>query len=449
MKKKIILACLTITLFSLWGCEKYLNEKPDQRLSAVETIADMQALLDNYSDLNYGDPAMGEICGDNFFLSDETLNQRGEYDRNLYVRAGENVFPPVSNAWASGYKQVNIANTVLQALSDKQEVIADKAKLANIKAQALFFRAKSFLNMLGIWALPYDASSADGLPGIPLRLDPDLNKPSTRATLSNCYTRVIEDFRQSISNLPAKDAVQTRPSKAAAYGMLSRVYLQMRDYIQAGNYADSCLQLQRTLLDYNSLNANANFPIPLLNTEVVFEGRTSHTLMIQSRTLVSRELYNLYAANDLRKTIFFKLSGIDYLFRGSYEGAANPFTGISTGEELLTRSECYIRTGRVEEGLKDLNLLLTNRYKTGSFSPFSGLGKEQALELIKKERRKELAFRALRWMDIRRFNLEGDEIVLKRKVNGREYTLAPNSPKYALAIPEDIIQLSAMSQNTR
>jgi hypothetical protein len=449
MKNKLIFAGLSITLFSLLGCEKYLNEKPDQRLSTVETIADMQALLDNYSDLNYGDPAMGEICGDNFFLSDETLNQRSEYDRNLYIWANENVFQPASNPWASGYKQVNIANTVLQAVSDNQHGIADKAKLANIKAQALFFRAKSFLNMLGIWALPYDASTADKLPGIPLRLDPDLNKPSTRAALSTCYARVIEDFRQSIGGLPVKDVIQTRPSKAAAYGMLSRVFLQMRNYVQAGNYADSCLQLQKTLLDYNSLNANANFPVPLLNIEVVFEGRASHTLMIQSRTLVSLELYNLYAANDLRKTIFFKLSGTDYLFRGSYEGAANPFTGISTGEELLTRSECYIRTGRINEGLKDLNLLLINRYKTGSFTPFIGLGKEQALELIKQERRKELAFRALRLADIRRFNQEGERIVLKRKVNGKEYTLMPNSPNYALAIPEDIIQLTGMEQNKR
>jgi hypothetical protein len=449
MKNKIISACLFAALLSICGCEKYLNEKPDQRLSTVETVADMQALLDNYSDMNYGDPAMGEVCGDNFFLSDETLNQRTEYDRNLYVWAGANVFSPGSNPWLFGYKQVNIANTVLQATEDKQDGITDKTKLSNVRAQALFFRAKAFLYMVGIWALPYDVATAATLPGIPLRLDPDINKTSTRASIAESYERIIRDFRESIPGLPNKDVIQTRPSKAAAYGMLSRVFLQMRDYNEAGKYADSCLQLQHQLIDYNTLNANANFPIPLLNAEVIFEGRTSHTLMIQSRTLVSPELYNMYAANDLRKTIFFKLSGSDYLFRGSYEGAANSFTGISTGEELLTRSECLIRANQIEEGLNDLNLLLTNRYKTGSFTPFTGLPKEQALELIKKERRKELAFRALRWADIRRFNQEGDGIVLKRTANGQAYTLTPNSLRYALAIPEDIIQLSGIKQNAR
>ncbi|RZJ90987.1 MAG: RagB/SusD family nutrient uptake outer membrane protein [Chryseobacterium sp.] len=449
MMNKILTFGLIIPLLAIYGCKKFLEEKSDQRLSTIETITDMQALLNFYNDLNYNEPAMGEICGDNYFISDAVFNQRPDHERNLYVWAAAYVFPEASNSWLYGYKQVNIANTVLQAVKDKETSINDKVRLANIKAQALFFRAKAYFNMVSIWAMPYDRASSTQLPGLPLRLDPDLNKVSTRAGLAETYAQIIQDFTQCLPHLLEKDVIQTRPSKGAAYGMLSRVYLQMREYNQAGKYADSALNIQRTLIDYNKLDANANFPIALLNAEVIFESRTGHTLIQQASTFVSPELYNLYSSNDLRKTIFFRPSGTNYLFRGSYEGAASYFTGISTGELLLTRAECLIRSEQINKGLEDLNQLLINRLRSGSFVPIKGLNKDEALKMIKTERRKELAFRALRWADIRRFNQEGDAIILKRNVNGKEYTLMPNDLRYALAIPEDIIQLSGISQNAR
>ena len=69
--------------------------------------------------------------------------------------------------------------------------------------------------------------------------------------------------------------------------------------------------------------------------------------------------------------------------------------------------------------------------------------------MVKKERRKELAFRTLRWNDIKRWNLEGDDLVLSRTINGETTVLQPNSLRYALAIPEDVIERSGLQQNPR
>ena len=55
--------------------------------------------------------------------------------------------------------------------------------------------------------------------------------------------------------------------------------------------------------------------------------------------------------------------------------------------------------------------------------------------------------RGLRWMDLKRLNKEGANIVLKRVTEDKEYTLLPNSNFYALPIPEDIIQLTGMPRN--
>ncbi|WP_343533306.1 RagB/SusD family nutrient uptake outer membrane protein [Pedobacter sp.] len=442
------MAFLLGSVCCLLGCEEFLAEKPDQRLATIETIKDMQALLDDYAKLNYSDPAMAEVYGDNYFMADEVFNARNEYDRNMYVFADARIFQPKLNVWNNVYTQVNIANIVLQAVRDKEQRINDRNGISLIRAQALFFRAKAFFNALNVWTMPYNVNSAGALPGIPLRLNANFNLSSTRSTIAEGYRQVIADFKESCAVLPLHALTPMRPSKASAYGMLSRVYLQMRDYVQAEKYADSCLQLKSGLLDYNTLNAGSNYPVPKLNVEVVFEGRGEMAApLVQERALIKPDLYQLYEANDLRKTIFFKASGKNFVFKGSYEAAASIFNGITTAEMLLSRSECLIRNGDVQKGLDDLNTLLRHRYKTGTFSSINVVAKEDALVLVKAERRKELAFRCMRWLDIRRFNEEGDGIVIRRTINGKTFTLIPRSNSYALAIPEDVIELSGMKQN--
>lgn len=437
-------------IFTMVSCEKFLEEKPDQKLATIETIKDMQAVLDDYATLNYSDPAMGEVCGDNYYMTDAVFNARDEYDRNLYVWASSNIFKPQYNVWTNIYTQVNVANTILQAVVDKSATINDKNALSKISGQAYFFRAKAFFNALNVWSMPYNTATASILPGVPLRLTANFNEVSIRQSIADGYAQVLADFKQSVAALPPFDISPTRPSKAAAYGMLSRVCLQMRDYENAGKYADSCLQLKSGLLDYNKLTLTANFPMPQLNVEVVFEGRaTTAAPVVQSRALINPVLYNMYEINDLRKLAFFRASGSAYIFKGSYEAGATLFNGITTAEMLLTRAECRARDGKLNEAINDINTLLAYRYLAGTFVQQSVGSASEVLELVKNERRKELAFRCMRWLDIRRYNEEGANITLSRTIGGKTYSLAPKSKLYALAIPEDILELSGMQQNER
>jgi starch-binding outer membrane protein, SusD/RagB family len=52
-------------------------------------------------------------------------------------------------------------------------------------------------------------------------------------------------------------------------------------------------------------------------------------------------------------------------------------------------------------------------------------------------------------MDIKRLNLEGAGITLKRILNGQVYLLPAGDNKFALPIPEYVIAISAMEQNPR
>ena len=100
--------------------------------------------------------------------------------------------------------------------------------------------------------------------------------------------------------------------------------------------------------------------------------------------------------------------------------------------------------------MNDLNALLKKRYLTGTYIDRTASSANDALVQILTERKKELAFRGLRWMDLRRLNREPQfATTLTRVINGQTYTLQPNSIRYALPIPDDEIALSGLQQNPR
>jgi len=225
----------------------------------------------------------------------------------------------------------------------------------------------------------------------------------------------------------------------------------MGRYQLAGEYAAKGISINGTLIDYNSLSTTASFPLVQFNPEVIY---ACHFLtpaqLTQARARVSEVLLALYPADDLRRSIFFKAgTSSTTIFKGSYEGSASLFCGVATDELLLNLAETKAREGNATEALSLLNSLRIKRIKKASYFALSGLDAAAALEQVLSERRRELVFRGIRWMDIKRLNQQGRAITLKRNLDGKEYVLAPNDPRYALAIPEDIIRLSGIQQNPR
>ncbi len=451
IKSLFLLLQIVVTCLLLTGCHKYLDAKPDAKLVIPKNIADLQALLDNYIRVNYFDPSAGEASADNYYLSDADWASLFSLDnKRMYTWEKDYLFSTYPNNWSQTYDVVYVANTVLDHI-DKYKETGSLYDWNNVKGQALYHRAKSFSEAAAIWCLAYDPSTAATDLGIPLRLNGNFNEVSARPTLQVTYDQVISDVKASIPLLPVTSLHVMRPSKAAAYGLLARVYLNMRQYTLAGLYADSCLRLYNRLLDYNNYSPAAIYPFTQFNAEVIMENRRPILPSLnRSIAKIDSTLYLSYAGNDLRKTLFFRDNGNgSYGFKGSYEGGLTLFGGIATDEIYLIRAESYARAGNIDLAMKDLNTLLVTRWKTGTFVPFAATDAADALQSILTERRKELLMRGLRWMDIKRLNKEGIGITLTRKLNNQTYTLPPNDPRYALPLPEDIILLSGMVQNYR
>lgn len=456
MKKllTIILLCSYI-LITGTSCKKFLDANPDSSVAVPSSLTDLQALLDHSNRMNLArTPSFSELSCDDFFLLDDTYNA---FIKELQSAYTWNRLPyNISNDWSIAYQPVYTSNYCLDRLLEIPVTASTITEWNNVKGSALFFRSYFFLGLTWSHAKAYLADSADKNLGIVLRLGSDFNVPSKRATVMETYYRILFDTKEAVIYLPDQPVNTMRPSKAAAYGLLARTYLSMRQYDSAFRYAGLSLQLKNNLIDLNAdsdLNGNVNAAVPFkrFNKETVFYTEMNGIGSVNSftRARIDTLLYNSYNNSDLRKKAFFRSSPPYYLFKGSYTGNTNNyFTGITTAEMYLTRAECNARLGNISNAMSDLNTLMRKRWdNTIPYPEITAVNEVDAVNKILSERRKELYMRGLRWMDIKRLNRENRNIILTRKIGTQVFTLLPNAGYYALPLPDDIIKLTGIEQN--
>jgi hypothetical protein len=435
------------------SCKKYLDAKPDQKLQLPNTVSNVQALLDNEVTIVNSNPATGEASADNYYLTDANLAALSSMaQRNTYTWEDDITLAEYPNHWSRVYDIVTIGNVALESIDKIIPAASEQQQWNNVKGSALFLRARAFLMGLGLWAKAYDKTTAGSDLGIPLRLNSDYLAVTTRSSIQEGYERILADLKEAAPLLPLFPQHPSRPSRTAAFGMLARAYLCMGIYDSAGLYADKCLAINSTLLNYNNLNAAATYPLAQYNSEVIMHSLLSTPAMLSNtRALVDSALYKTYGASDLRKTIFFKTVGTStYSFRGSYNGSSTLFNGITTDEQYLIKAECLARQGSTAAALATLNSLMITRWKTGTFVPFTAADANAALGIILTERRKELIFRDLRWTDLKRLNREPLwQQSISRRITGKDYILPPGDNRYALPIPASVINISGITQNPR
>ncbi|MDX3916149.1 MULTISPECIES: RagB/SusD family nutrient uptake outer membrane protein [Olivibacter] len=453
--KKISVLLLIACVSNFFSCKKYLDKVPDKRLVIPHTLNDLQGLLDDYNNmiLTIGE---GEVSADDYYLtSNDWRSLADEGLRRMYVWEKDYLFSSSANAWLFAYRIVYWSNVVLENIENIDRNHNNTNEWDDLKGQALFMRGKTFLDIATVWAQAYDMEDANNEPGIPLRLNADFNIPSTRAGLADTYQQIIKDLSEAALLLKDSSVHPVRPSRAAAYGMLARAYLYMRDYTNCLHYSELSLRLKNDLMDYNELQGDALFPIKEFNKEVIFASYMAAPQALNiNRAKIDSNLYSSYAADDLRRKIFFRDNGDGTVgFRGSYFGGLALFSGLSVNELYLQLAECLIRQGDVNGGLSYLNVLLKTRWKvedgTSLYKFKTASSASEALDIVLTERRKELLMRGLRWADIKRLNKDDRNIGIRRKVEGKIYELPPNDLRYALPIPEDVIDRTGMPQNPR
>lgn len=451
-KMRYQIGLLTVLVFTLVACKDYLDAKPNKKLTTLSSLSSLQAVLDDNVRLNIRAVYATEVAADNYYLTDNTLAAiTEEGDKKIYNwEKSEDMFETIDDNWYYSYLPVYYGNAVLENIAKIERNSSNYANWDNIKGQAYFYKGSAMLHAAFVWAPVYDEQTAATSLGLPIRESTDFNIKSTRSTLAQTYAQLIGDLKKAAALLPVNQVHTMRPSKTAAYAMLSRTYLAMNKYIEAGLYADSALQLNDQLLDYNELNTTAVNPFPSYAGEVLFNLTMINPPIIdEPNAIVVDELYQQYKDNDLRKKIFFKSAGAGlYLFKGHYSGTFLLFAGPAVDEMYLNRAESFARNNKLPEALNDLNKLMLKRWdKTKVFPTYASTSQTTVLDWILTERRKELLMRGIRWSDLKRLNKLGDHITISRKYNLNGSTLTPNDSRYVMPLPRRIIELTGMQQN--
>jgi tetratricopeptide (TPR) repeat protein len=430
--------------------DKWFDQKSNLSQVVPARVQDFQAMLDNIL-MDWNSPYLAEIGCDDHYILDAQFTMLSTNEQDAYTWSHANPYKSVID-WGGGndgtYTRVYYANLTLDGL--KTATGAGTADYNNVMGEALFYRAKNFFDILQEYAPVYDSAKAATDLGIVLRLQSDITITSARSTVKDSYNQVIADASAAIPLLPVTPLYKTRPSKPAAYALLARLYLSVSDYTDAGKYADSCLQLYNTIVDFNTLNYTASYPLVNYNNNIIFHcsqnvgnGPVSYNAKVDSL------LFKLYDTTDLRRKLFFTVNSDQTVIVKQTNFYNVCFSGLTIEEIYMIKAECSARAGNVADAMTYLNTLLRKRYVTGTYVDKTAASADEALRIVLMERRKELLMHGTRWSDLRRLNKDPRFAkTITRVVKGQAYTLQPNSLQYTLPIPDDVmLQVPGLQQN--
>lgn len=453
MKKyKIILLLLSMAFLS--ACDGFFDEKPAKSLVVPQSLDDYQAILDAQPRNMNTAPTAGLMASDDIVFGASILGQLYYSQASIYLWRKDFYLPDEDEFnWYTAYNKVFQANVVLDGLNDYVPASSVESERKNyLTASARFYRGMGHFEVMAHFAEAYDPTNPDKL-GIPIRLTPDVNQKIKRSSQQEGYESIISDFEYGLTILPEKANVLTRPSRWALHAMLSRIYLYIQDYEKSKIHALEALAIDGSLMDYQLLNSSLTYSFEVFNEEIIFyNSMPGERYSYDAATFVNPELVSLYDSADFRLRYFFKPSQVDSLvnFRGNYSGDYFFFGGLAVDEVLLNYAEAAARTGDTGEAIAALNRLIFHRMDSAFFSPVLSLEGIALVKRIAEERRKELVFRGIRWLDLKRYNKDPEmAVTLMRNLNEENSTLPPNDLRYVLPIPPKEMSFNPLEQNPR
>lgn len=380
---------------------------------------------------------------------------------------GVKTFPNDANAWKNYYERIKGCNVILDYVD---EMTGSEVKKDELIGQARLLRAYYYLRLTYVYCQTWNNGNPDQNLGVPLITTSHVSDAQpVRNSLRETYDFIEQELIQAGKELADfKPTTKYRVTKTVADVLLARLYLYKEDWNKAIEYATTAMQEGPALSSFSQLRAAYRNVYDVANsTEVVWNyGSTIYnnknyfglySQLYQGAAPYSGSTFipDMYdSTNDVRRQYTYtniSTSG-NYYSKRSTGGSVNDGEhGVRMGEVYLTRAEAYARTGNIAGALKDINDLRESRYFAGTYTPVEITDGTQLLDFVLEERQRELVWEdGFRWMDIKRLGLGVTHSFIDENGNATEYRLEPNSPLYALPIPQDAISKNKnLVQNPR
>lgn len=421
----------------LMACNQYLDINPVGKTTLV-TVAHYDQWLNDLEVVGYVDYRL-DYLADNVDIPSLTVPTTGDsYLAYLWEEQYNSSTTVQPHPWGDHYAAINKYNTVLVGIDEATEG-TDEEKSA-LKAEALLGRAMEYLYLVNEYGLVYDSTTADEDLAVPFVTSNDVGEAiPSRATVQDIYEHIIADIQTAIPDLPTDNSDNRfRGCVAAAYSVLARTYLYAGDYTAAAQNAQLALDNgNAVMLDFNVSITTQQ--LLSLRADVIYarQGGLSMTGTL--------DFMRMYDPNDLRLTTWYgSTNGFAFTERGdSYIDFVVMLDnrGTSAQEMKLIIAESAARNGDLATALQQLNDIRKNRFADSDYVELTDTDQETVIDLALKERILELPFCGLRWFDMRRLDKKGEMTTIQRFDRNEDVvaTLAPNSPKYTLQIPIQVM----------
>jgi len=447
-----IFTILFLLLFS--SCDDFLEEKPKDRIipQSVQDYDELfygeaymrnEPLVADYLDLMTDDVKCVVTNSTSSWGADDRENGYGYFawqiDPELAISGARNN----DKAWEWFYHSILMCNMTLNDLPGVSGAEDDKEDLM---AEAHFMRAWDYFMLVNIYGEPYNESTASTDLGVPFNDVTGMeDKKFERSSVAFIYDSIEKDLEASIALFLSsnKEKDHFRANLSAAYLLASRVALYKKNYKKAIELSNLGLAGKSTLYDLQSSSEDSF--INYKNPEILFSYGNYYVQfnILGYRSIsyfpISDELASLFEANDLREKIFFD----DNMPNKSEQSTKTGIFGFAmrTAELYLNRAEAYAEKGEIDNAMKDVNELRKYRLSSNDIT-LSASTKEEAIQIVRDERRKELCFERHRWFDLRRWGRPSlTHIFIKDKKNNvvETYVLEKEDSAYTLSLPYAVI----------
>lgn len=428
MKKiNIIYIYIILVAITFNACEDFLDVQPEDKVSsdqAFSRIEDFQYAVDGLYNLirsggyNESFVLYPDILSDNIIMNfDGRKSYQAQYawEYNSNDEASQTL-------WSQGYFAIHSANMILDRIDEFTDGTLDERNM--IKGEVLAIRALVHFDLVRYYGNPIHSASTSDL-GVPYMLTVSNEQPA-RNTVVECYQFIEDDLLAAEALLEQVTARGNNYFSAISVkALLARMYLTMKDFTNARDYASEVIASSYSLTDNTEFEAMWNEDQENSGQEIILKLRCTekegprigglYGVTQSSEFVPTFEFYQMYSDNDVRKSAYFQVTeipstGNDYNFIVKYNAREGVEDGLNLSDIVLIRlAEIYLirAEARAELGddansLADLNALRENRYSSYIAGTETG---DDLKEAIQTERRLELAFEGHRWFDLKRLDI--------------------------------------------
>ena len=435
-RNKIYLFLTGFLVMLLFGsCRKFLEQEPTNRLSIDDIFKDFEGarttlvgLYGNLKDINYYERTLflyPDLTGGNIKYSrDNPLVLVNTYN---FANTNQISFNEMTSFYRIGYNNIYRANNVLANIN--RAVNASTLQKNRMLADAYTFRALAHFDLVRVFAQPYNFSPNGDHPGIVIRTQNTLGTEPLEpaAIVGKVYSQILADLDSALILYPNSIPIyvggtdKTWLSADAAKAIKIRVLLYMENWQGVIDIANQLITNNYPLMNTAGyINSWRRSATNSMDNETIFmlfaridQNQSSYGDNFNPGNTIfgymaaSNDLLNIFSPNDVRGpgSMFVSqvVSNKNYLFTRKYQGgndSANNQKLIRISEIILCRAEAYAEMENLTAAQTDLNRIRLRANPTSA--PLALTNKQQVLDSIFVERRRELCFEGHTLFDITR-----------------------------------------------